>query len=82
MDENDAFVQTLALASSYDDFRETIRQAFDTLGFDLGGLEDVEPLATRRQHWTVEDSLLAKAVEVQESGFPRFGDFYTWQSDG
>jgi hypothetical protein len=81
MDENDAYVQTLALASNHSEFHEAVRRAFDSLGFDLVELEDVEPLAMRLQRSTVHESLLAKAAEVQNTGFPRFGPFVTWASD-
>jgi hypothetical protein len=81
MDENDAIVQTLGLASSHAEFCEVIRQAFDALGFDLVEVEDVDPLAVRLQKWTVDESLLVKAAEVEKTGFPRFGTFMTWGSD-
>ena len=79
MDENDAYVQALALASNGDEYRAAIESAFDTMGFDLTELEDCEPLSLRLQHWTVDGSLLAKAKEVEETGYPRFGTFMTWQ---
>jgi hypothetical protein len=81
MDENDAFVQVLALASSPDEYRVAVGRAFDTMGFDLLELEDIEPLAERLRHSTVDESLIAKAGEVESTGFPRFGPFVTWASD-
>jgi hypothetical protein len=81
LDENDAYVQMLAWASSPDDFRFAVEQAFDEYGFDLLELEDVESLALRRQRAVVDPDLIAKAEEVKLTGFPRFGSFVTWQSD-
>jgi hypothetical protein len=81
MDENDAYVQTLALASGRDAFYATVRSAVNDLGFDLVELEDFEPLVDRLRRTTVDESLLTKAAEVPETGYPRFGPFVTWLSD-
>jgi hypothetical protein len=81
MDENDAYVQVLALASNHAEYRTAVEQACDALGFDLEELEDAEPLAVRLGGWSVNESLLAKASEVESTGFPRFGTFVTWASD-
>jgi hypothetical protein len=82
MDENDAYVQVLALASSPESFRAAVQVAINDLGFDLVDLEDSEPLADRLHSSTVHESLLVKAAEVRETGYPRFGTFSTWLSDG
>jgi hypothetical protein len=81
MDENDAYVQVLALVSSQDEYRAEIQHALDEMGFDLVELEDVELLSRRLRQWSVDELLLAKAREVEATGFPRFGSFHTWISD-
>jgi hypothetical protein len=81
MDENGAVVQILALATRANEFRDVVRNALDELGFDLVALDDSEPLVDRRQQWTVDETLLAKAAEVRATGHARFGSFFTWLSD-
>ena len=81
MDENGAFVQVLALASNAAEFGGEVVAAFDAIGFDLAELEDAEPLAERLRKAVVADSLLAKAAEVRDTGYLRFGPFVTWHSD-
>ncbi len=81
MDENDAYVQVLALASLPEAFCATVRSAFNDLGFDLMELTNFEPLVDRLRRTTVDESLLAKAAEVRETRYPRFGPFVTWLSE-
>ena len=81
MDENDAYVQVLALASTAAEFCSEVVAGFDAIGFDLAELEDAEPLVERRRKAVVDSSLLAKATEVRDTGNPRFGPFVAWRTD-
>lgn len=81
MDQNDAYVQTLAMASNAAEYLERVRHAFDELGFDILESEDVDPIDERIKEWTVDDSLLALADDVRNTGVVRFGPFIVWTSD-
>ena len=81
MDRNEAFVNVLALAAHERTFTTAVRSALAKLGFDMVGLEDAEPLRSRRENWTVDQQLVDLAEEVRATGEPRFGPFYTWIQD-
>jgi hypothetical protein len=81
MDENEAWVQILAMGASAAEYRAAAVDALDHLGFDLQQLEDVDPLEQRLRSFAVDESLIIKAAEVRETGFARFGPFVTWVSN-
>jgi hypothetical protein len=81
LDRNKVFVNVLALASNEREFRNGMAQTCEKLGFDMRMIEDPEPLRQRTQHYEVDQGILDLARQVEESGSPRFGEFYTWRSE-
>jgi hypothetical protein len=81
MDENDAYVQTLALASSTREYEKIVRDTLGERGFDVVEIEDPEPLSERMKSWTVDPSLLSIASQVEKSGEVGVGPFVVWSSD-
>jgi hypothetical protein len=74
-----AYVNVLAMANGKDDYLEQVTQALDNLGFDLDGLEDLEPLADRRARFSVDQDLLDLAKQSELSGLVKFGTFHSSQ---
>lgn len=81
MDQNEAFVNAMAMAHDEHTFTTIVRSALRKLGFDTVDLEDPEPLRLRLESWTVDQQLIELAEQVRATGEARFGPFYTWVED-
>jgi acetylornithine/succinyldiaminopimelate/putrescine aminotransferase len=76
-----AYVNVLAIAADERDYRAQILEALHEMGFELVELEDVELARQRSERIGIEQPLLGKMDEVQETGYARFGTFYTFEAE-
>jgi len=81
LDRNLAFVNAVAPAIDERDFRRSVAQALDGMGFDLMDVEDVETVEERQRQHQIDPELLRSAAEAKARQTPQFGTFHTWTSE-
>lgn len=77
-----AYVQTLAWASSQNEYLAEIGKALKDYGFSLEEYNDLEPIAVRSRKMQLEDPILKLASEVRATKNVRFGIFNNYFDDG
>jgi hypothetical protein len=73
-----AFVASIALASSIDDYAALVTETLDRYGFDVLGIEDVELYETRLSKHSVAADVQELAEHINEDrpvGFATFHSF-------
>jgi len=73
-----AYVNVLGYAINPLDFEIQIKNALDEMGLILLSIEDEEPFSVRISEWEVNDMILEKAKEVEQTKNIRFTTFHAY----
>jgi len=73
-----AYDNVLGYAINALDFEIQIKNALDEMGLILLSIEDEEPFSVRISEWEVNDMILEKAKEVEQTKNIRFTTFHAY----
>jgi len=76
------YVNVLALARSRQEYEKAVQLELHSLRFDVGEIEDPEPLQDRLSRVHVDPALQELGKEVEASGAARCGTFHTFAEEG
>jgi hypothetical protein len=73
------YVNVIALASSKSDYSKKVKEALFEMNMEAIRLEDVEPLHSRVQHYSVDKAIIAQAKQILKGRERvRFSTFHTY----
>lgn len=80
-DVKGGYVNVVASASGYKEFKRKVKHALDELGLTLTEIEDPKPLTQRLSKDSVSEEILTMAETVRQIDSVAFGDFYVYNDE-
>ena len=80
-DRAGAYTNAIVFAANYDEAISIIKTELDTLGLDLGEVEDLEPLDDRLRNREIHESLVEIANQITSQKIIGFGSFHTYPKE-